>query len=106
MEHAVHVSASKIIESVSPAPSSVILKRIRNTLKQAQDGNENPDLDQVNADLATLELESSGAGGNLDASEFDDDEELGSGDAVGKALALVKQVGRAVTFVLHTALLL
>jgi hypothetical protein len=80
----------------------MILKRIRNTLKQAQDGNGNPDLDQVNADLATLELDPSGTGGNLDECD-DDDEEFGSGDAIGKALVLVKQVCHAVTFVPDTA---
>ena len=88
IEHAVHISASKVVESVSPAPSAAIVKRIRGTIKRALDGNANADLDQVDADLATLQRKP----GSNDEDESDNDEDFGSGDAVGKALALVKQV--------------
>jgi hypothetical protein len=90
MEHSVHLSASKVVESVSPVPSAAILKRIWNTIKQALDANTDPDLDQVDADLATLEREP-----RNNEDESDNDGDFGSGDAVGKALALVKQVSDA-----------
>jgi hypothetical protein len=97
MEHAVHLSASKVVESVSLAPSAAIVKRIRGTIRRALDGNANPDLDQVDADLATLQRD---PGGN---DESDDDKDFGSGDAVGKALALVKQASDVVPLILNAA---
>jgi hypothetical protein len=92
MEHAIHVSASHVIKSVSLAPSAAILKRIRSTIKQALDNNANPDLDQVDANLATLQLNS----GSNNEDESDNNQDFGSGDTVGKALALVKQVSDTV----------
>ena len=92
MEHAVHLAASKVIESISPTPRAAILKRLRKTIQQARDDNRDPDLEQVDTDLATLERDPDGDG-NLD--EFDDGEEFGSGDALGKALSLVKQIRRS-----------
>jgi hypothetical protein len=61
---------SKVVESVSPAPSTAIVKRIRGTIKQALDGNANLDLDQVDANLATLQRNP--GGNNEDKSDIDD----------------------------------
>jgi hypothetical protein len=104
MEHSVHVLSSKVVESVSPASSATILKRIRNTIKRAQDDNANPDLSKVDADLAALEHDPGGRDGNLD--ESDDEDDFGSGDAVRKALSLVKQVSDVVRFIFNAALIL
>jgi hypothetical protein len=86
MEHAVHLGAGHFISDVSPLSSKAVLvkaKKLRRELKKA-----NPDLDDDE-----LEALLNGDGDEDDDGFLDGEEEdVAPANAVGKALALVKQV--------------
>lgn len=94
MEHSVHVASGKVIEGVSPTSHAKLVTKLRNAIKRARNEADETDLDKLDLELANMDLDQ-GDGDNSD------DEEIDAGDAVGKALALVKQVCCCVTIHSH-----
>lgn len=90
MEHSVHLGAHHFIKGVSPTTGSIVLKKVRHALNNAQSG-DTFDLDQL--DLELRDFHDDGTSDSND--EIDDD--FNVGDAVGKALTLVKQVSILLT---------
>ena len=72
MEHSLHVACKHFIETVAPTSPAAIRKK-------------------VNAP-STFNQENPEDGGKTNEDEDDSDTEFTAGDALGKALALVKQV--------------
>ena len=89
MEHCIHLGTSAIVKSVTPTAARNIMKKIKNTLKHVQLGDESFNLEEVNAVLEAAEI--AGEDGS-DARDDEDDEDFNVGDASGKTLAFVKQV--------------
>jgi len=89
MEHSVHLGAEKFIKGVAPSTGRAILQKVRQAFRNAQDG-ATYNLDQLNASLKECEDDPEGDGGN---GEDENEEDFDAGDACGKALALIKQVG-------------
>jgi hypothetical protein len=92
MEHSVHIAAKHFVEAVAPASPATICQKVK-TAKQ------NGTLDLGNFDVALADLgfrEGEDGGGGLEEEDPEDDDneddDFTSGDALGKALALVKQV--------------
>jgi hypothetical protein len=89
MEHALHITYKHFMKSVTPASPHAIHKKVKKVLKRASlDGD--LDLDQLYDELVGLGLGPND--GNDDEGDNDDDMEFSAGDALRKALALVKQV--------------
>ena len=85
MEHSLHIACKHFVETIAPASPAMIRKKIKAALQIASVNGE-LDLDELDNELATLDLENSeDSGDNADV-------EFSHGDALGKALALVKQV--------------
>jgi hypothetical protein len=89
MEHLIHLAAHNFITHIAPTTSSRLAKKVKAALRSAHDTGKDQDkidLDQLNSDLADA----------LNCNDNDNDEALDDefdvADAVGKALALVKQV--------------
>jgi hypothetical protein len=74
MEHSMHLGAEKFVKGVAPTAGRSILKKVHDTSNIDQDYEDSPDRDSGD-----------------DEDEENDDFDVG--DACGKALALVKQVG-------------
>ena len=92
MEHAVHLSSEKFVKGVSPTAGSAILRKVRRAFKNAQQG-ETVDINQLDVGLKECEdiMEADEDDGKYGEDDKDDDD-FDTGDACGKALALVKQV--------------
>jgi hypothetical protein len=88
MEHSLHIACKHFVEIIAPASPATIRKKVHVAIKTARGTNRDLDLDK----LATLDLKNAEELGDLD-SNSDDEVEFTHGDALGKALALVKQVG-------------
>jgi hypothetical protein len=89
MKHALHIACKHFMKSVAPASPCAIHKKVKEALKRASlDGD--LDLDQLDDELVGLGLGPNN--GNNDEGDNDDDMEFLAGDALRKALALVKQV--------------
>jgi hypothetical protein len=87
MEHVLHIAYKHFVKSVAPASSCMIYKEVKEVLKRASlDGD--LDLDQLDDELVGLGLGSDD--GNDNKGDDDDDMEFLAGDALVKALALVK----------------
>jgi hypothetical protein len=89
MEHSIHVAAGYFVKTVSPTSSCSLLIKIKHAFRHAQLDVDNMDVDVLDAGLAEFDDE------NGEDEEVEDDGEnleFGVGDAIGKALALVKQV--------------
>lgn len=86
MEHSLHIACKHFVEGVAPTSPTAICK-IKAALDNASLHGE-LDLDQLNGQLAALDFE------NIDGDDNDSDAdiEFSPGNALGKALALVKQV--------------
>jgi len=93
MEHAIHLGAGHFIKTVSPTSTPALMKKINRAFCNTQMHDETVNLDALDAGL-------SGFGEEYDGNDQDDDgddeesSEFGVGDTIGKALALVKQVGQ------------
>lgn len=83
MEHSLHLAARHFVEGVSPTSSHQIIRKVHNALAAAGGGD--VDMDALDQDLSMVEGDEEGEG--------DDSEGFEVGDVVGKALALVNQVG-------------
>jgi hypothetical protein len=86
MEHSVHLAAGKVVEGVSLTSHAKLVTKLRNAIKHTRNEDDETDLDKLNLKLANMDLNQG------DTDDSDDEEEIDAGDAVGKALALVKQV--------------
>lgn len=87
IEHAVHIATKHFVEAVAPTPPKPLNKKIRQLLDEACNNGE-LDAADVAKVLSTLEGESDGDDDGASATES----EWTAGDAVGKVLALIKQV--------------
>jgi hypothetical protein len=86
MEHSLHIACKHFVEAIAPASPATIRKKVKDALENAWPNGE-LDLHQFGNDL---NLENNG---EPEDNEGEDAEvEFSSGDALGKALALVKQV--------------
>ena len=88
MEHSLHIACKHFVETVAPTSPSTIRTKVRVALQAAS---ENEDLNLNNGLNDDLELTALGLE-NTEDSNDDTDIEFSHGDALGKALALVKQV--------------
>ncbi|KAJ6616243.1 hypothetical protein B0H10DRAFT_1949272 [Mycena sp. CBHHK59/15] len=88
MEHAVHLTAGHFLSDVSPLSAKAVITKVKKLRKKLMAANPDMDNDELDALLA-------GDDGNEDAAdgEWEDGDKDGPTpkDAVGKALALVKQ---------------
>jgi hypothetical protein len=91
MEHAVHLGSEKFVKGVSPTAGNTILRKVQRAFKDAKQG-DTYDTDQLDAGLKGCENTAGADGGDGDDGEHDEDDDFDTGDACGKALALVKQV--------------
>lgn len=89
MEHAVHLGSEKFVKGVSPTAGNAILRKVRRAFKNAKQG-EMVDIDQLDVECENI-MEADGDDGKY-GEDGEDDDEFDTGDACGKALALVKQV--------------
>ena len=80
MEHAIHVAGGHFIRGVGPTSSRKVLKKVKAVHRNASGDASDEDLD------ADVDLENA-------ANSDDEDNQFDTGDTVGKALALVTQVG-------------
>lgn len=88
MEHSLHIACNHFVEAISPASPDAIHKKVKDALKKASPNGE-LDLHQFDNKLTDLGLENNG---EPETNEGDDtDVEFSSGDALRKALVLVKQ---------------
>ena len=88
MEHSLHLGAGHFVRSIAPTTSSAVVKRAKRVFNNAR-ARKGDDLDRLDAELADIK-----DGDDTGREAPDDDEyEFAVADTVGKALALVKQVG-------------
>jgi len=87
------MASKHFVEAVAPASPTTICQKVTTALKQAK---QNGTLDLDNFDVALADLgfgEGEDRGGGLAGDDDNnEDEDFTAGDALGKALALVKQV--------------
>ncbi|KAJ6537529.1 hypothetical protein DFH09DRAFT_1283526 [Mycena vulgaris] len=87
IEHAVHIASKHVVEKVAPTPQKLLQKKIRSLLNQARSNGELNE-EEVASLLSTL-----GGGGDTPESDVEGEGlEWTTGDAVGKVLALIKQI--------------
>lgn len=90
MEHSIDLAACHFIQEVAPSSTQKIIRKIKDTLWDV-DVEDTVDFDALDARLASGDFNENG-----DSEAEDGDEEsfknFDIADAVGKALALVKQV--------------
>ena len=84
-----HLGSEKFVKGVSPTTGSTILRKVQCVFKDAKQG-DMYDTDQLDMGLKSCVNIVGADGGDGDDSEHE--EVLDTGDACGKALALVKQV--------------
>jgi hypothetical protein len=85
MEHAIHVAGGHFIRGVGPTSSRKVLKKVKAAHRNASGDASDEDLD------SDVDLERA-------ANSDDEDNQFDTGDTVGKALALVTQVGALEAF--------
>jgi hypothetical protein len=83
MEHSLNLAACHFVEGISPTSTHNVTKKVHDALVAAGDGD--VDLDILDQEIA--DAEGAGEDGEDNVGHFD------VGDVVGKALALVNQVG-------------
>jgi hypothetical protein len=93
MEHSLNLAARHFVEGVSPTPSHKVIKKVHDALETAVDGD--IDLDALDREIAAVEGED-----GISKEEMGD---FDVGDVIGKALALVNQVGIVVLAIEATA---
>ena len=76
MEHSIHLGASHFVNGVSPTSNSKIIRKVQSASRRRKenDGSDGNNGDDNNGD------------------DNDDNDSFNTGDAVGKALGLIKQV--------------
>jgi hypothetical protein len=87
MEHSLHIAAKHFVEAVAPATPTTIRKKVNSALKKAHK-NGHLDLDNIDTVLSAI----NGDGDDEDDEDDEGDINFTSGDSLGKAIALVKQV--------------
>src|SRR5277367_886779 len=85
MEHSIDLAACHFIQDVAPSSTQKIINKIKHALQDA-DIEDTVDLDALDAHLASRDFDGDGD------SEAEGIDNFDIADAVGKALALVKQV--------------
>ena len=88
MEHALHLAAKHFVEDVAPTSVGKLLNKVKEAMAIAADVDEAVDLDSLNTELSSIEVEMLRG----KESEDDEDTEFDVADTVGKALALIMQV--------------
>ena len=96
MEHSLHIACKHFVETITPASPVALRKKVHAAIKKAIDADGDVDLDKLDNALATLDLENAEGFDDPDSDGSDDELEFTAGDALGKALALVKQVSAQV----------
>jgi hypothetical protein len=94
MEHSLHLAAKHFVEAVAPVSAASIRKNAAAALKMAREGG-HLNLEEFGRALYTVDGDMYTSEFELDSDDEDEDEdetEFTPGDALGKALALVKQV--------------
>jgi hypothetical protein len=94
MEHAVHLGSEKFVKGMSPTAGSAILRKVQRAFRDTKQG-DTFDIDQLDVGLKECEsiTEADGDDGEDGGDDEDgEDDDFNTGDACGKALALVKQV--------------
>src|SRR4051794_19881992 len=94
MEHALHLSARHFVREIAPPSVQAIARKVRRVLQKAEK-NGDVNLNDLDNELDGLPFN------NDDGSEDDEgDDDFDVSDALGKALALVNQVGLLLSCVL------
>ena len=88
MEHALHLAAKHFVEDVAPTSAGKLLNKVKEAMAIAANADEAIDLDSLNMELSSIEVEMLRG----KESEDDEDTEFDVADTVGKALALITQV--------------
>jgi hypothetical protein len=88
MEHALHLAAKHFVEDVAPTSVGKLLNKVKEAMAIAADADEAIDLDSLNMELSSIEVEMLRG----EESKDDEDTEFDVADTVGKALALITQV--------------
>jgi len=95
MEHSLHVAAKHFVEAVAPTSPTAIRKKVKAAIQKAK-ASGTLDLNEVDEALSDVDLlqdwdvnGDENDGPDVDDSDLDD---FSSGDSLGKAIALVKQV--------------
>ena len=92
MEHSIDLTACHFIQDVTPSSTQKIIKKIKDTLWDA-DTEDSVDLDALDVHLASGNFnENSDSDSEAKHGDQEKFENFDIADAVGKALALVKQV--------------
>lgn len=91
MEHSLHLAAKHFVEAVAPVSPTSIRKKVKAALESARDEGQ-LDLDHFDNALAALDPDGNEDPHDGGGDSEDGDAEFTSGDSLGKALALVKQV--------------
>ena len=98
MEHSLHVAAKHFVEAVAPASPTAIRKKVKAAIQKAK-ASGTLDLNEVDQALSDVDLlqewDVDGVNGDEnDSPDIDDSDsdDFSSGDSLGKAIALVKQV--------------
>ena len=88
MEHALHLAAKHFVEDVAPTSAGKLLNKVKEAMAIAANADEAVDLDSLNMELSSIEVEMLRG----EESEDNEDMEFDVADTVGKALALITQV--------------
>jgi hypothetical protein len=95
MEHSLHLAAKHFVETVSPISSSSVRKKAAAALRLAREGG-HLNMEEFDRALHSVDGDDVGEVGHWTDDDgnddYDDDNDFTPGDALGKALALVKQV--------------
>jgi hypothetical protein len=89
MKHSLYIPYKHFVKAIAPASLAAIHKKVKDVLQKAS-ANGELNLHQYNSKLTDIGLESYDDPNNNESN--DADMEFSSGDALKKALALVKQV--------------
>jgi hypothetical protein len=93
MEHSLHIASKHFVEAVAPASPTSIRRKVKAALVKARDNGE-LNLNEFNDALTSINT------GDQDNDDDDDGSDFTTGDSLGKALALVKQVCHLLCFTL------
>jgi hypothetical protein len=88
MEHALHLAAKYFVEDIAPTSVGKLLNKVKEAMAIAADADEAIDLDSLNTELSSIEVEMLRG----EESKDNQDAEFDVADTVGKALALIMQV--------------
>ena len=92
MEHSLHIACKHFVETIAPASPVALCKKVHAAVKKAKDADGDLNLDKLDNVLATLNLKNAEGSDDPNSDGSDNELEFTTGDVLGKALALVKQV--------------